>query len=108
MRTIIILLSAATALGACATTETTDPNNPRLVARASDSALHNTDTLSERGFGIAVTPDGCQQWIGDNGIEGYADTRWDPRSGLPVCSNSLPPGALIGPWKQTNLPDFLP
>lgn len=44
---------------------------------------------------IAYDPDGCQNWIMDDGVEGYATPRYDPRSGLPVCNNRYPPGTVV-------------
>ncbi|MFN3724659.1 MAG: hypothetical protein ACK4VZ_16715 [Paracoccaceae bacterium] len=44
---------------------------------------------------IAYDPDGCQNWIMDDGVEGYATPRYDPRSGLPICNNRYPPGTVV-------------
>ncbi|MGA0541758.1 hypothetical protein [Neotabrizicola sp. VNH66] len=44
---------------------------------------------------IAYDPDGCQNWIMDDGLEGYSSPRYDPASGLPVCNNIYPPGTVI-------------
>ena len=107
MRRLLLLPFALAGLAAC-TPDGYDPNGVPLIARAQDTFAGNRDTLQNRPMAIAVTPDGCQQWLGDNGVEGYADTRWDPRSGLPVCSSSLPPGAVIGEYRQTGLIDILP
>jgi len=43
---------------------------------------------------IAVTPDGCQAWVIDDGVEGRASNRLDPVSGLPVCGGE--PGVVYG------------
>ncbi|MEN8841640.1 MAG: hypothetical protein ABF254_02645 [Octadecabacter sp.] len=48
--------------------------------------------------GIAVTPDGCQAWVIDDGIEGRASNRLDPVSGLPVCVGE--PGVVYGPYQS--------
>ena len=44
---------------------------------------------------IAYDPDGCQNWIMDDGLEGYSTPRYDPVSGLPVCNNKYPPGTVL-------------
>ncbi len=59
------------------------------------------DTGSDKGVlvngeaAIAYDPDGCQNWIMDDGVEGYSSPRYDPVSGLPVCNNLFPPGTVI-------------
>ncbi|KAA9008303.1 hypothetical protein [Histidinibacterium aquaticum] len=105
MRIALITSLLLTAVAGC----TAQPaEGPRLIAVATDSAIVNRDTLEDEPFGIAVLPDGCQAWIGDNAAEGYAANRFDPQSGLPVCSDRLPPGAVIGNIQQTGFPDILP
>jgi hypothetical protein len=49
---------------------------------------------------IAYDPDGCQNWIIDDGLEGYSTKRYDPVSGLPVCNNKYPPGTVIGDYQS--------
>jgi hypothetical protein len=44
---------------------------------------------------IAYDPDGCQNWIMDDGLEGYSSPRYDPATGLPVCNNKYPPGTVV-------------
>lgn len=44
---------------------------------------------------IAYDPDGCQNWIMDDGLEGYSSPRYDPASGLPVCNDKYPPGTVL-------------
>ena len=45
----------------------------------------------------------------DEGVEGYASTRSDPRTGLPVCTTQIPPGSVIGkPQVSNDFPDYLP
>ncbi|WP_395541073.1 hypothetical protein [Neotabrizicola sp. sgz301269] len=44
---------------------------------------------------IAYDPDGCQNWIMDDGLEGYSTPRYDPASGLPVCNDKYPPGTVL-------------
>lgn len=48
---------------------------------------------------IAYDPDGCQNWIMDDGVEGYSSPRYDPVSGLPVCNNIYPPGTVVNDYQ---------
>lgn len=54
---------------------------------------------------IAVTPDGCQAWVIDDGLEGRASNRLDPVTGLPVCDGE--PGVVYGPYQSgsAGIPD---
>ena len=58
------------------------------------------DTPSQQGRdrgqyipNIALTPDGCEVWVMDDGAEGYASNRLD-RKGMPTCYNVTPCGVL--------------
>ncbi len=68
----------------------------------------NLNNNSADNAGIAVTPDGCQAWIIDDGIEGRASNRLDPISGLPVCGGE--PGVVYGDYNSgnTELQDRVP
>lgn len=59
---------------------------------------------------VAYDGDGCQVWIKDNGVEGYAGRRFDNRSGLPVCNNAYPPGTVVGNYQDQSAPigDWVP
>lgn len=48
---------------------------------------------------IAYDPDGCQNWIIDDGLEGYSTPRYDPVSGLPICNSKYPPGTVLGAYQ---------
>ncbi len=118
MKKLILIAPLALALGACTVNKNAlndysgavpgNVEDATLIAIASDTAAHNTDLLDDQHFAIAVLPDGCLVWIGDNGVEGYADTRYDPVTGDPMCTKRLPVGAVISEYRQTNLPDLLP
>ena len=55
----------------------------------------DTGVLVNGQAAIAYNPDGCQNWIMDDGLEGYSTPRYDPASGLPVCNSHFPPGTVI-------------
>ncbi len=55
--------------------------------------------LSQLTAGIWVDPNGCEHWIIDDGVEGYADLRRTP-DGKPVCNSELPRNVATGPFKQ--------
>lgn len=103
-------LLLTTVAGCASAPQNPDPNGTGapLIARATDSAIFNRDVLQGKNAAIAVTPDGCQNWIMDDGAEGYAVERFDPIAGTVVCTNRLPPGAVIGNPYTTNFPDILP
>ena len=72
------------------------------IAVAADSGQRrggrNINDNASDNAGIAVTPDGCQAWIIDDGIEGRASNRLDPISGLPVCGGE--PGVVYGDYQS--------
>jgi hypothetical protein len=74
-----------------------------VIAVGEDQGVDNRD-LVDGAAGIAYDPDGCQVWIIDDGIEGYATARFDPRTGLPVCDGRHPPGTVLGPYESVNAP----
>lgn len=65
-----------------------------VIAIASDTG-RDRGPLKNGEAAIAYDPDGCQNWIIDDGVEGYSTPRFDPVSGLPVCNDAFPPGAVI-------------
>lgn len=82
----------------------------RLMARPTDGGIsdgaRNQSGLLKGEAAVAIDPDGCQNWIIDDGVEGYASRRRDPASGLPVCGGGAP-GQVIGNPRVSGFPDFL-
>lgn len=78
-----------------------------VIARPYDSG-YDRKPLRNQTAAIVYDPDGCQNWIIDDGLEGYASRRRDPVSGLPVCNNLYPPGTVIGEYRSNRVPDFIP
>ncbi|MDQ2066064.1 hypothetical protein Q9295_06755 [Xinfangfangia sp. CPCC 101601] len=70
----------------------------------------DTGALTHGRAAIAYDPDGCQNWIIDDGVEGYSSPRFDPASGLPVCNDKFPPGTVIRDYQSgtQGLKDFVP
>jgi hypothetical protein len=97
-------LIAPIALAGCMSTTS---NGVPLMATNHDGAFANGVGPTEGQGAVAVTPDGCEAWIMDDGVEGYASTRSDPKSGLPVCTNEIPRGAVVGNPQNTAFPDVL-
>jgi hypothetical protein len=62
-----------------------------IIATGQDQD-RDTGVLINGRAAIAYDPDGCQNWIIDDGLEGYSSPRYDPVSGLPICNNLLPTG----------------
>lgn len=76
------------------------PNS--IIATGQDQG-RDTGVLRNGQAAIAYDPDGCQNWIMDDGLEGYSSPRFDPVSGLPVCNDQFPPGTVVGNY-QTSSP----
>ncbi|MFW8594275.1 hypothetical protein [Cribrihabitans neustonicus] len=83
-------LAAATVLTACS--PALDKTFDRHLADG------QSQDLSRLTAGIWVDPRGCEHWIIDDGLEGYADLRRTP-DGKPVCNSNLPRNVATGPFK---------
>lgn len=107
--TVALPLSAAFLLSGCIGLAPYTGNPNTVIARPSDGFI-DRGPLVEGEAAIAYDPDGCQNWIIDDGIEGYSSPRYDPASGLPVCNNRYPPGTVLGKYQTESaaLPDFVP
>ncbi len=65
-----------------------------VIATGQDQG-RDTGVLLNGTAAIAYDPDGCQNWIMDDGLEGYSSPRYDPATGLPICNNLYPPGTVL-------------
>ncbi|MGB8623079.1 MAG: hypothetical protein WCD16_09690 [Paracoccaceae bacterium] len=91
----IALLAAAASLAACDA-----PKQNKTV----DNFVDHKD-LKDLKAGIWVDPTGCDQWMIDDGAEGYLSARLD-KYGKPVCSGAAPPTYTVGPFKDgSEVPD---
>lgn len=63
----------------------------------------NSHSVSQLNAGIWVDPTGCDQWIIDDGVEGYLSARLD-KYGKPVCSGIAEPNTVVGDFKN-QIPD---
>lgn len=79
-----------------------------VIARAADTGPLDSTTIKQQQAAIAYDPDGCQNWLIDDGAEGYASRRRDPRSGLPVCNNQFPPGTVVKEYQLGGMRDWVP
>jgi hypothetical protein len=70
-----------------------------IIATGQDQGF-DEGVLNNGVAAIAYDPDGCQNWIIDDGLEGYSSPRYDPVSGLPVCNSLYPPGTVIGDYQS--------
>ena len=100
---------ALTALSACEGVVPYHQSPNTVIAKGQDYGIDNGVLLNGHAA-IAYDPDGCQGWIMDDGIEGYAGRRYDPKSDLPVCNAHYPPGTVLGDYRQQDriIPDFVP
>jgi hypothetical protein len=95
---ITALCATALGLSGCIT-ETFEGTEPyrgatSVIATGQDQG-RDTGVLTNGVAAIAYDPDGCQNWILDDGLEGYSSPRYDPVSGLPVCNDNYPPGTVL-------------
>lgn len=74
-------------------------SGPESVIATGVDKGHDTGVLTNGHAAIAYDPDGCQNWIMDDGLEGYSTPRYDPVSGLPVCNDLYPPGTVINNYQ---------
>jgi hypothetical protein len=84
----LALLAAGALLSACGD----------ITDKTQDYGI-NSHHLSQMQAGIWVDPHGCDQWIIDDGAEGYMSARLD-RYGKPVCSGIAPPTTVVGKFKN--------
>lgn len=106
---IALGLVALTVLAGCEGTKPYEKSPDTLIAVANDRG-HDKSVLPDGTGAIAYDPDGCQVWIIDDGLEGYAARRVNPDTGLPVCDNRYPPGTVIGDYQtpKAGIRDFVP
>ena len=71
-----------------------------VIATGQDQG-RDTGVLKNGVAAIAYDPDGCQNWIIDDGLEGYSSPRYDPASGLPICNDQFPPGTVIRNYQSS-------
>ena len=94
MTRIGLVLVMGLGLSACGIQPYGGPND--VIAKGDDRGFLDRGALVNGEAAIAYDPDGCQNWIIDDGLEGYSSPRYDPVSGLPICNNRYPPGTVIG------------
>ncbi|MCB6178295.1 hypothetical protein LHP98_09145 [Rhodobacter sp. Har01] len=69
-----------------------------VIATGEDQG-YQKGVLKNGEAAIAYDPDGCQNWVIDDGLEGYSSPRFDPVSGLPICNDLYPPGTVLRPYE---------
>jgi hypothetical protein len=104
------MLVMALSLAACDEGLNRYNGSPDTVIATNHDTGSDAIGLQDGDAAIAYDPDGCQGWIMDDGVEGYAGRRFDPVTGLPVCDNLFPPGTVVGNYQtgSTGFPDFVP
>ncbi len=96
-RAFLIAALATTALAGCAVDS--GGNDPD---KSYDGQAVDQNDLANMQAGIWYSPQGCQYWIIDDGVEGYLSPRYNPDTGMPVCVDvpSDFPGLATGDFKQ--------
>jgi len=84
--------------------------NPNSVIATGVDKGRDSGVLVNGRAAIAYDPDGCQNWIMDDGVEGYSSPRFDPVSGLPICNNRFPPGTVLRNYqtRSEGIRDYIP
>jgi hypothetical protein len=105
-------LVAAVFLAGCVGGEGLTPydGDPNTVIATGVDKGRDTGVLRNGQAAIAYDPDGCQNWIMDDGVEGYSTPRYDPVSGLPVCNDLYPPGTVLRDYQTgtEGINDYVP
>ena len=107
---IPLLMAGAFGLAGCADGITPYVFSPdTVIATSTDTGL-DSGALLEGDAAVAYDGDGCQVWIIDDGIEGYAGRRFDPVTGLPICDAQFAPGTVVGDYQSRSpgIADYVP
>jgi hypothetical protein len=110
MKAILFPFAALALLGACTDGLTRYDGDPNTVIATGLDKGRDTGVLANGRAAIAYDPDGCQNWIIDDGVEGYSSPRYDPVSGLPICNSAYPPGTVIRDYQSNTegIADYVP
>lgn len=95
----LLMTVSACAEGVEGTSRYAGPNS--VIATNIDKG-RDSGPMTANNPGIAYTPDGCQVWFIDDGVEGRSSNRLDPVSGLPVCNDRYAPGTVVGTYQSGN------
>lgn len=101
-----LCLAAAATVSGCGPQRTV--NGLPVIATNNDQGWFDQADLPDGQTGIAYDPDGCQNWLIDDGLEGYASRRRDPATGLPVCNDLFPPGTVVNEYRTNNVINIYP
>jgi hypothetical protein len=101
----VLILAGTAGLTGC-TTRTV--NGLPVIATDNDQSIFDRADLPVGQAGIVYDPDGCQAWIIDDGLEGFASRRRDRSSGLPVCNDLFPPGTVVNEYRTNNIIEINP
>lgn len=94
------LLASALVLSGCIEGTTAYKRDPNTVIATARDFGRDATTIPMQRAAIAYDPDGCQNWLIDDGLEGYATPRFDTATGMAnVCNNHFPPGAVVGEYQ---------
>ena len=105
-----LTLLATLALAGCGDLAPYNGDPQSYIAVAADGGVDSKRIPNQRAA-IAYDPDGCQNWIIDDGVEGYSSPRFDPHTGMAnVCNSHFPPGAVVGNYQSPNagMRDWIP
>jgi len=92
----VLAIAATVTLSGCVTRGLVPAkmDGTQVIATGIDSG-YDAGVFRNGRAAIAYDPDGCQNWLLDDGMEGYSSPRYDPVSGLPICNDLYPPGTVL-------------
>lgn len=107
---IPLLMTGALGLAGCADGVIPYTFAPDTVVATAYDTGEDAGAVLEGDAAVAYDGDGCQVWIIDDGIEGYAGRRFDPVTGLPICDSKYPPGTIVGDYQSRSpgISDYVP
>jgi hypothetical protein len=108
LRSSAFIIVAAAALAGCGNTPQRTVNGLPVIATDNDQSVIDQAPLPEGQAAIVYDPDGCQNWIIDDGTEGYASRRRDSATGLPICNGLFPPGTVVNEYRTNDVWEIYP
>jgi len=108
LRSSAFIIVATAALAGCANSPQRYVNGLPVIATDNDQSFIDQAPLPEGQAAIVYDPDGCQNWLVDDGVEGYASRRRDRETGLPVCNGLYPPGTVVNEYRTNGVIELYP
>ncbi|SFA86925.1 hypothetical protein SAMN05421688_1331 [Poseidonocella pacifica] len=93
-----MILGLGATLAGCSIEGTQSYGGADSIVAVGQDQGNDPGGLAQGRAALAITPDGCQVWLIDDGVEGYATERFNPSTGMPVCNSRYPAGVVLGDY----------